>query len=358
MSTNNIDSPDSPDRSDSPDESGGMSTGAKWGTAVAIVALLVIGYLVAFGGDDEPEPEATASELVSESPTPSESASPTESASAAASETTSATEDATAAPTDGATAAPPSECAVDTLNLFTAGTLTVATGEPVFEPWMVDDEPSNGEGFEGALVVALAAEMGFGPDDVTFVRTGFAEAVSPGFKDWDFNIQQYSINEARDEVVDFSDGYYQVEQAVVAAEDSPAAGATTVTELREVRLGAGIGTTSLDYAEEVIAPTTDVLVFNDNVAAKAAIDAGQVDALVFDVPTAYFVTAVEIPDTSIVGVLPVADEADELGLLFEDGNPLVDCVNVALAALVEDGTVAALQEEWLNQGGDIPTLTP
>ena len=326
-----------------------MSTEAKWGIGVAAVVVLGILWFVFFGSDDEPDvaetPSGTPTATASETATPSETPSPTASATTAA---------ATEAPTE---AAGP-ECAVENLDLVTAGMLTVATGEPVFEPWMVDDDPSNGEGFEGALVAALADEMGFAPDDVTFVRTGFDEAIAPGTKDWDFNIQQYSISEARDEVVDFSDGYYEVEQAVVAAADSPAADATSVADLRDLQLGAAIGTTSLDYAELVIQPTSDVLVFDDNVAAKAAFDAGQVDALVFDLPTAYFITAVEIPDASIVGVLPVADEPEELGLLFEEGNPLVECVNVALAALEADGTLDDLEEEWLNQGGDIPTLTP
>ena len=219
------------------------------------------------------------------------------------------------------------------------------------------DDPSTGTGYEGALVFALAQELGFTADQVTFVRTGFDEAIAPGEKDWDFNIQQYSITEARDEVVDFSDGYYQVEQAIIGAADSPAASATSVSDLADLRVGAAIGTTSLDFAESVIAPSEDVQVYDDNAAAKAAFDAGQVDAIVFDVPTAFFITAVEITDASIIGVLPLEGEVDELGMLFEEGNPLVPCVNDALASLSDDGTLAALEEEWLNQGGDIPTLS-
>ena len=257
------------------------------------------------------------------------------------------------------------------LPLEEEGTLTVATGEPVFEPWMVDDDPSNGEGYESALVYSLAEEMGFAEGDVTWVRTGFDESIAPGDKPYDFNIQQYSITPERDEVVDFSDGYYEVEQALVAAQDSPVADASAVAELRSARLGAAIGTTSLDYAVEVIAPEQQVQVFDDNAAAKAAFDAGQVDGLVFDLPTAYYVTAVEIPDAAIVGVLPRTGAsgageaagsegtggAEELGMLFEEGSELVPCVNEALAALRDDGTLEALEEQWLSQAGDIPTLT-
>jgi polar amino acid transport system substrate-binding protein len=262
-------------------------------------------------------------------------------------------------------------CDPATLPVVEEGTLTVATGEPVFEPWMVDDEPENGEGYESALVYALAEELGFAEDDVTWVRTGFDAAIAPGDKPYDFNIQQYSITPDRDEVVDFSDGYYEVEQALVAAEDSPVADATSVADLRSARLGAAIGTTSLDYAEAVIQPEQQVQVFDDNAAAKAAFDAGQVDGLVFDLPTAYYVTAVEIPDAAIVGVLPregaaggseptgseAAGGGEELGMLFEEGSELVPCVNEALAALVDDGTLAELEEQWLSQAGEIPTLT-
>ena len=257
---------------------------------------------------------------------------------------------------DGGSAA---DC--DPLPTFAEGQLTVATGEPVFPPWMGAgeddfDDPTTGTGYEGALVFALAEELGFTPEQVSFVRTGFDEAIAAGDKEWDFNIQQYSITDDRDEVVDFSDGYYEVEQAIIGRADSPAASATSVDDLKSLRIGAAIGTTSLDYAEEVIDPDSDVQVYDDNAAAKAAFDADQVDAIVFDLPTAYYITAVEITDASIIGVLPLAESADELGMLFEEGNPMRDCVNEALAALRDDGTLEALEEEWLNQGGDIPSL--
>ena len=248
-------------------------------------------------------------------------------------------------------------CDAGSLPLKEDGTVSVATGEPAFEPWMVDDDPTNGEGFESAVVYAVADQLGIDAADVSWTRTGFDEAVAPGDKDYDFNVQQYSITPERDEVVDFSDGYYTVEQAIVAAEDNDIASATSVEDLKGAQLGAAIGTTSLDYIENVIQPDSDPLVFDDNAAAKAAFDAGQVDGIVFDLPTAYYITAVEIEGSSIVGVLPAGEDAEQLGFLFEDGSPLVPCVNDALAALKEDGTLADLQEEWLNQGGDIPTLT-
>jgi polar amino acid transport system substrate-binding protein len=263
-------------------------------------------------------------------------------------------DDDTAAADDEAPAAD----ACDPLPTHEPGKLTVATGEPVFEPWMVDDDPANGEGFESAVVYALADELGLDSGDVEWVRTGFDEAIAPGDKPYDFNIQQYSITEERAEVVGFSIGYYQVEQAIIAAPDNPVANAGSLADLTSARLGAAIGTTSLDYIDDVIEPDSDAQVYNDNAAAKAAFDAGQVDGIVFDLPTAYFITAVEIPEAEIVGVLPRVDPegAEELGLLFEQDAPLIDCVNPALQALHDDGTIAALEEEWLAQSGDIPTL--
>lgn len=262
-------------------------------------------------------------------------------------------DDAAADGDDGA----PASCAVADLPLHEAGVLTVATGEPVFEPWMVDDDPSNGQGFESALVYALAEQMGFTADQVTWVRTGFDEAIAPGDKPYDFNVQQYSITADRDDVVDFSIGYYDVEQALVALPDSAAATATSLEELQTTLLGAAINTTSLDYIDEIIQPDNAASVYDDNVAVVAGLNAGQIEGAVFDLPTAYFITAVEIPEASIVGILPRLDDSPEqLGMLFADGSPLVPCVNEALQAIIDAGTVAALEDQWLAGGGAIPTL--
>lgn len=251
----------------------------------------------------------------------------------------------------------------DPLPTKTEGVLTAATGEPVFPPWMgVGDDnfdvPESQTGFESALVYAIAAELGLSADQVQWVRTGFDEAIAPGEKDYDFNIQQYSITAERDEVVDFSDGYYAVEQAIIGSADSPAASAGSIGELKGLRLGAALGSTSLDYIDGVIEPDSDAQVYDDNAGAKAAFDAGQVDGIVFDLPTAYYITAVEITDASIIGVLPrVGDEPEQLGMLFEDGSPLVSCINEALATLRSNGTIEALEDEWLNQAGSVPTLS-
>ncbi len=249
-----------------------------------------------------------------------------------------------------------SAASCDPLPTKVDGTLTVATGEVVFPPWMEDDDPTNEQGFESALVYALADELGV--DTVEWTRTGFDEAIAVGERDYDFNIQQYSISAERDRVVDFSDGYYEVEQAIIGRTDSPAASAASIDELKDLRLGAAIGTTSLDYIETVVEPNTEAAVYDDNVDTKSAFDAGQVDGIVMDLPTAYYITAVEIPEASIIGVLPRASESPErLGMLFEDGSLLTPCVNEALTTLRDNGTIDALEDEWLNQTGSIPSLT-
>jgi len=235
----------------------------------------------------------------------------------------------------------------------------VATSDPALPPWVLDDDPSLGSGFEAELVYTLAEQMGFTADQVTWVAVGFDEAIAPGPKDFDFNIQQYTITPERDEVVDFSDPYYTTKQALVAFADNPIAEAITIAELQEFSLGAQIATTSLDYIETVIQPATPASVFDTNADAKAALDAQQIDGIVFDLPTAHYITAVEMPDTAIVGQFGEAGANPEgLGMLFADGNTLVDCVNVALAALAENGTLAALEEEYLVVGSDIPVITP
>jgi len=255
--------------------------------------------------------------------------------------------------TSGAAGCEPGE-----MELVQEGTLTVATGEPAFPPWVIDDDPTNQQGFEAAVAYAVAGEMGFTPEQVTWVRTGFDQAIAPGPKTFDFNLQQYAVTPERDEVVDFSDPYYVTAQALVAFADSPVVAADTVDDLKGYILGAQIGTTSLAYIEEIIQPDTAPPVYDDNSAAKAALEAGQVDALVFDVPTAYYITSAEIPESTIVGVLETSEEqADHLAMLFADGNSLVPCVNEALATLRTAGTLDALAEEWLAQEGAIKTIT-
>jgi len=237
--------------------------------------------------------------------------------------------------------------------------LTIATGNPAFEPWVVGDAPESGEGFEAAVGFAVAEQMGFTGDAVKWVRTSFDEAIAPGPKNFDFNLQQFSITPERTEVVSMSDPYYATNQAIVGFEDSEAAGAVSTADLQTLKLGAQAGTTSFQFIVDVIQPDSEPFAYNDNADAKQALDSQQIDAIVVDLPTAFFIAAVEIEGAKVIGQFPPNEDfaADEFGLVFEKDNPLVDCANVALDALRSDGTLAAIEQEWLADYTDAPLIS-
>jgi len=244
----------------------------------------------------------------------------------------------------------------DDARLLQPGMLTVGTSDPVYPPWMLNDSPESGEGFENALVYALAEEMGFAREQVQWVRLTFEQIIAPGDKPFDFAINQVSVTPARAEVVGFSQIYYQSDKAVIALPGSPVVGATTIESLRGARWGAAIGTTDLAYLESVLG-VTDVAVYDDQVGVFQAMQAGQIDATVAAVPTALFATAVQIPEASIVAILP-PDAADEgHGLLFEHGNALIPWVDAALGRLIADGTVQGLVDTWLVADPNLPRIT-
>lgn len=248
----------------------------------------------------------------------------------------------------------PASCTPDQLDTVQPGVLTIATGEPAFPPWVIDDDPASGEGFEAAVAYAAAEQLGYAPDQVEWMRTTFDSAVAPGAKDFDWNLQQYTITSDREAAVDFSSPYYTASQAVVTRAGSPIAGATTLAQLKDAKLGAAVGSTSLDDAEEIIAPTTQVAVFNDNAAAVTALANGTIDGLVVDLPTAFFlVGAGEITDGVIVGQLPgtASGENDSFGILLENNSALTPCTTWAVDQLAADGTLAALEEQWLAAEG-------
>ncbi|MFM9094392.1 MAG: ABC transporter substrate-binding protein [Acidimicrobiaceae bacterium] len=240
-----------------------------------------------------------------------------------------------------------------------SGKLTIATGTPAFEPWVVGDAPESGEGFEAAIAYAVAGELGYTNENVVWVRTGFDEAIQPGAKNFDFNLQQYSITEERKATVSFSDPYYSTNQAVVGFADSPVASATKVSELKELKFGAQSGTTSLDFINNVIKPTNEPFVYDDNAGAKAALEAKQIDAIVVDLPTAFYISAVEIEGSKVIGQFPLSDAvaADNFGLLFDKDNKLVDCVNTALGALKESGKLAEIEKTWLADKTNAPVIS-
>jgi polar amino acid transport system substrate-binding protein len=260
--------------------------------------------------------------------------------------------DATADETEGTD---PAACAAGKTQMD--GMLMIGTDSPAYEPWFVDNDPTNGEGFESAVAYEVAERLGFGPDQVEWTVVPFNTSYKPGPKDFDFDINQISISAAREKAVDFSDGYYEASQAVIALKDSPAAEATSLADLAGLKLGAQTGTTSLTAIRDVIQPEEDPAVFEDTNVAKQQLMAGQVDAILADLPTAFYITAVEIPKGTIVGQFqPETGEQEEFGMLFEKGNPLVECVNLALAEMKDDGTLDSIEQEWLSDTVGVPEL--
>lgn len=247
-------------------------------------------------------------------------------------------------------------CAKEDLATITEGKLTIATGEPAYYPWIIDDAPETGNGFEGAVAYAVAKQLGFDAADVTWVRTTFDSAVTPGEKNFDFNLQQFSITEERKNAVDFSSPYYTAPQAIVSFKGSKIEGKTTLAELKGAKLGAAVGTTSLDAIENQIGSTPQV--FNDNAAGVSALKNKQIDGLVVDLPTAFYLSGVEVPNGIIVGQLPSTGSGDQFGLLLTKGSKLTSCVSGAVDAITADGTLAAITEKWLATDAGAPVLKP
>jgi len=239
------------------------------------------------------------------------------------------------------------------------GKLTIGTGNPAFSPWVENDAPESAEGFEAAVAYAVATQLGFSTENVSWVRTSFDEAIQPGAKSFDFNLQQYSITDERKQTVSFSDPYYTTNQAIVGYADSAAASATTVAELQGLKFGVQSGTTSLEFLNTVVMPTNEPYVYDDNAAAKAALEAKQIDAIVVDLPTAFYISAVEIEGTKVIGQFPAGEGtvADQFGLVFDLESPLVECVNVALAALKDSGELAAIEQTWLSDKTSAPVIS-
>ncbi len=249
-------------------------------------------------------------------------------------------------------------CTKDSLTTLSPGKLTIATGDPAYEPWVMNDDPASGEGFEAAVAYAAAAQLGYAHGDVTWVRTTFDGAIAPGPKTFDWNIQQFSISDERKKAVDLSTPYYDVTQAIVSYQGSPIEGATSVADLKSAKLGAALGSTSLDVAEEVIAPDKQVSTFNDNAAGVSALKNKQVDGLVVDLPTAFYLVQAEIDGGVIVGQVPVPEgqQAEQLGILLAKDSPLTACTSQAVDELSADGTLTHLEQKWLATEADAPML--
>jgi len=263
------------------------------------------------------------------------------------------------APSDADATASGDSCATADLPTYEDGQLTIATDKPAFPPWFVDNDPTKGKGFESAVAYAVAGELGFADGEVEWVTVPFNASYQPGSKEFDFDINQISITPKRAESVTFSRGYYTAAQAVITLQDSEFAEATNLDELTEARFGVQVGTTSLSAITDVIQPTKEPAVYDDTNAATNALQNGQVDAIVADLPTAFYITGAQLVEGgTIVGQFqPAEGETEQFGLLFEQGDPLVDCVDAALATLEQDGTLAQLEQRWLADVANAPELS-
>jgi polar amino acid transport system substrate-binding protein len=248
------------------------------------------------------------------------------------------------------------------------GRLTVSTDNPAFFPWFdgavpegsewatFGKYPPSGDGFESALAYAIAAQLGFSADEVDWIgQAAFGQAFAPGEKDFDFHVGQVSITPERAEAVDFSDPYFDVQQAVVAIADTPITSVTTLAELKDFQLGAAVSTTSLLVLEDVVQPNTEVKVYDDNNAGKTALENGQIDGLVVDTPTAFYIRDVELANGAIVGQI-ATDAQEQFGAVLDKGSPLTPCVNEALATIRASGQWQEIYDAWIGGRDSAPLL--
>ena len=273
-----------------------------------------------------------------------------------------------AATTAGAAATGEADaCAPESLQLVNDGMLTVGTDNPAFPPWFDGgtpegseweiNDPSTGEGFESAVAYAVAEKLGFAEDDVQWIVVPFNNSFRPGPKDFDFDINQISVTDERDMAVDFSDSYYDVNQALVGLNGTAIADASSLADLKDAQLGAQVGTTSLQYIQDRIQPSKEARVYDTSNDVVAALNGKQIDGIVVDLPTAfYLVGSGEVKNGAVVGQFPSTDGQEFFGILFPEGSPLRNCVNEALTTLRDDGTLAELQQQWLSEKTSAPVI--
>jgi len=274
----------------------------------------------------------------------------------------------TVAPATTAPAASPSadSCARTSLTLHTAGKLTIGTDNPAFgpwfggtpakgSPWQVSD-PASGEGLESAVAYAIAAKLGFDKAAVVWVAVPFNNVIQPGPKAFDFDVNQVSYSSQRAQAVDLSDGYFDDNQAVVAFKDKPIAKAISVADLKAYRLGAQVGTTSYAYITDNIKPTVQPRLYNTNDAAIKGLQAKQIDGIVVDLGTAFYMRDAQLTNGTIVGSLPTVGAQEHFSAVLNKGSPLTVCVNGAIGALKADGTLDALRKQWIESKGSVPVL--
>jgi polar amino acid transport system substrate-binding protein len=258
-----------------------------------------------------------------------------------------------AQPSSSASAA---ACSPSTLQTKTAGTLTIGADQPVFPPWFAGNNPANGKGFEGAIDAAIAKQLGYSSSQVTFSRVTFDQAIQQPDR-FDFDLDEYSITAAREKVVDFSAPYYNVSQAVVTIAGSKAANVHSLAGLKSLKLGVQVGTTAFTAVTGTIKPSQQPGVYNSNSDVLQALKNGQVDALITDLPTAFFMTGAQLKNGLIVGQLPpTGGKQEQFGALLAKGSPLTSCVSKAINTLRSNGSLAKIQDKWLAKEGNAPVL--
>jgi polar amino acid transport system substrate-binding protein len=248
-----------------------------------------------------------------------------------------------------------SDCTPDKMQTETSGQLTVATDKPAYPPYFEDNDPTNGKGFESATAYAIADQLGYSRSDVKWVTEPFNSSYAPGPKDFDFDVNQISITPVRSEHVDFSAPYYTANQAVLATKGSSAADAKSLADLQDATIGVQIGTTSLDAVNSEIQPSTEPKVFNDSNDVVTALKEDQVDAVVTDLPTALYITAAQVPEATVVGQFS-APGGDQWGALLAKGSSLTPCVSNAIEDLQASGELQKIENRWMSQAADAPTL--
>jgi polar amino acid transport system substrate-binding protein len=313
-------------------------------TVVLLTALMAAACSTGGGASPSAPAAATASAPIAASPSTSESVAPS---------------------------ASPNACAKDTLTTVTAGKLTVGTDNPAYppyfqipdgtatKPWELGD-PTNGQGFESAFAYAVADKLGFAKTDVAWIVVPFDNSFAPGAKKFDIDVNQVSYKPERAQAVDLSDGYYTLNQSIVALKANKIASAKTIADLKAYKFGAQTGTTSLDTINNVIAPTAAAKVYSSNDDAIAGLKAKQIDGLVVDLPTAFYVTAAQVDNSVIVGQFapPTGTDAEHFSVVLAKGSALTDCVNAAIAALKSDGTLDSITKEWLADKASAPVIQP
>ncbi len=240
------------------------------------------------------------------------------------------------------------------LDTVTPGKFTVATGQPAYSPWVIDDKPQSGQGFEAAVAYAVAAKLGFAKEDVVWTRTTFDAAIAAGPKDFDVNLQQFSVTTDRKKAVDFSSPYYTTTQAIVTDAKSSAVDVTTIAGLKKLTLGVAAGTTSLDVVKKDVGVTPKI--FNSNDDAVLALKSGQVDALAVDLPTAFYLAGAELDGGKVIGQFPDTAGGDQFAFVLPKGSALTTKVSAAVDAVRADGDLEALTKKWLSTSVDVPVL--